>query len=58
MSLFKYYKRKDVPPKSLLPEPTLLSKTIPSHIEVVNSEVEPLVEKARIAGIKTSSFAA
>ena len=35
-------------PKSLLPEPTgLLSETIPSsRIEVVNSVVEPLVEKA------------
>ena len=46
--------------KSLLPEPTgSLSKTIPSScIEVVNSVVEPLVEKTRIAGIKTFSFAA
>ena len=47
MSLFKYFKRKDTP-KSLLPEPTgPLSKAIPSsRIEVVNSVVEPLVEKA------------
>ena len=45
---FKYFKRKDIPPKSLLPEPIgPLSETIPSScIEVVNSVVEPLVEKA------------
>jgi len=48
MSLFKYFKRKDLAPESLLPEPSgLLSATIPSsHSEVVNSIVKPLVEKA------------
>ena len=41
MSLSTYFKGKDIPPKLLLPE------TIPSsRIEVVNSVVEPLVEKA------------
>ena len=47
-SLFKYFKRNDITPKLLLPEPTgSLSKTIPSScIEVVNSVVEPLIEKA------------
>ena len=48
MSLFKYLKRKDILPKSLLPKPTgPLSETIPSScIEVVNSVVGLLVEKA------------
>ena len=48
MSLFKYFKRKTLTPKLLLPELTgPLSKTIPSsRIEVVNNVVEPLVEKA------------
>ena len=46
MSLCTYFKGKDIPPKSLLPEP-ILDETIPSsHIEVVNSVVEPLVGKA------------
>ena len=40
MSLFKYFKRKDLPPESLLPEPS------GSRIEVVNSIVKPLVKKA------------
>ena len=48
MSLFKYLKRKDIPPKSLLPKPTgPLSETIPSSCsKVVNSAVGPLVKKA------------
>ena len=48
MSLFKYFKRKDLVSESLLPQPSgLLSATIPSsRIEVVNSIVKPLVEKA------------
>ena len=48
MSLFKCYKQKVITPKLLLPEPTgSLSKTVLSScIEVVNSVVEPLVEKA------------
>jgi len=48
MSLFKYFKQKDLASESLLLGPSgLLSVTIPSScIEVVNSIVKPLVEKA------------